>query len=282
MITCKVGENVINCYDGTHDKEELKKWSKKNILICPVCGNLYEYCHGKIKSPYFRHKDKDICESIYSEPESQEHINGKRDLFEWVKKQDEITDVILEGWLSNTKQRPDIMFKYDNKQYAIEYQCSPISSEYIVRHNLYQSAGITDIWICGTEKYFQYYHKGNGLKGVSILEDDSKLYYDPTTKCIYKIDSTLSHNNFKSIISYNTYVNLMSSPIEYIAKKENFYLLKDCSKSYESYSYYPSPTGRSSNKYPYPMTSHRYKFNRSLAKCERINNIKLLYLQEDK
>lgn len=278
MITCKVGENIINCYDGIHDKEQLRKWSTKNILLCPVCNNPYEYCHGKVKSPYFRHKEKDQCEDGYSESESQEHITGKRDLYEWVKLQNRVTDVVLEGWMPETKQRPDIAFKYNGKQYVIEYQCTPIATEYIERHELYQVAGINDIWICGTEKYFQFYHKGNGNKGISVIEENTEIYYDSSQKCFYKIDNKLSEKHFISIVNYKTYVNRMKNPIDYKNKNENFYLIKDDSKSYSSYSYYPSPTGRSSNRYPYPVTAHRYACNKSLAKCEKLNDIKISYL----
>lgn len=276
MITCKVGENIINCYDGIHDKEQLKKWASKNILICPACDKPYEYCHGKIKSPYFRHKDKDVCESIYSEPESEEHIKGKRDLYEWIKFQDGVTNIVLEGWLPETKQRPDIMFNYNGKQYVIEYQCTPISSEYYDRHELYQVAGVNDIWICGIDNYFQYYHKGSGNKRVNIIEEIYGIYYDSTQKYIYMIDSQISKKHFENIINNKTYVNLMKSPLDYKNRNENFYLVKDEFKSYSSFSYYPS--GRPSRKYPYALTSYRYSKNMSLAKCEKIDNIKIHHL----
>ena len=58
----------------------LKKWSKKKILLCPACGKPYEYCHGEVKTPYFRHMDKTECEDKYSESETEEHLNGNRDL----------------------------------------------------------------------------------------------------------------------------------------------------------------------------------------------------------
>ena len=80
MLTCLIGNEIINCYDGTHTKEQLKKWSKKKILLCPACGRPYEYCHGKIKAPYFRHMDKEECEDKYSESETEEHMQGKKDL----------------------------------------------------------------------------------------------------------------------------------------------------------------------------------------------------------
>lgn len=32
MLTAKVGNEIINCYDGTHTYETLKKWSKKKNI----------------------------------------------------------------------------------------------------------------------------------------------------------------------------------------------------------------------------------------------------------
>lgn len=153
ILTCKLGNEIINCYDGTHNKEQLKKWASKKILLCPVCGKPYEYCHGEVKTPYFRHMDKNVCEDKYSESETEEHIKGKRDLYEWIKKQIGVTNAVLEGWIPETKQRPDIIFEHKGKKYVIEYQCSPIASEYVERHELYKASGIIDIWILGTEKY---------------------------------------------------------------------------------------------------------------------------------
>ncbi|MGF0148747.1 competence protein CoiA, partial [Lachnospiraceae bacterium SGI.054] len=183
MLTALIGGEIINCYDGTHTKEQLKKWSKKKILLCPACGKPYEYCHGHIKDPYFRHMEKEECKDKYSESETEEHLVGKRDLYEWIKKQDGVTNVILEAWIPETKQRPDIMFEYNDKKYVIEYQCSPIASEYIERHELYKTAGICDIWICGTEKYL------GDNKRLNTLETCCKLYYDTKSKALYKMDS---------------------------------------------------------------------------------------------
>ena len=175
ILTCKLGNEIINCYDGTRSKEQLKKWAAKKILLCPVCGKPYEYCHGKVKTPYFRHMDKTECEDLYSEPESEEHLNGKRILYEWIKKQKGVTNAVLEGWLPDTKQRPDVVFEYKGKQYVIEYQCSPIATEYIERHELYQAAGINDIWICGTEKYLKNNMREKFLQGQVQYFFDSSL-----------------------------------------------------------------------------------------------------------
>lgn len=189
ILVCKLGEKEINCYDGMYDRNTLKAWSRKGILRCPQCGEQYTYNHGKVRTPYFKHLNSDCV--MYGEPETEEHIQGKIDLYEWVKKQDGVTDVKLEGWLPDTKQRPDIMFKYNGKQYVIEFQCSQISSEYIERHELYQAAGIHDIWICGAENYMQWYHDGDGVKRENYLESICQRYYDSKLKKFFFYESLI-------------------------------------------------------------------------------------------
>ena len=291
MLTCLIGNEIINCYDGIHTKEQLKKWSKKKILSCPACGRPYEYCHGKIKSPYFRHKDKEECIDRYSESETEEHMQGKKDLYEWVKSQHGVTNAVLEAWISETKQRPDIMFEYDNKKYVIEYQCSPIASEYLERHELYNAAGIHDIWICGTEKYL------GRNKRLNTLEKCRRLYYDTKSKVIYKMDSMdkkeflclskLEEYRYKIRNGYaskyiiskykNREVHLMKNIYDYTPGYKNYLLIKDTDNCYIcTGSYYPSPTGRPSNKYPYPVRKYGYSNNYSYATYLKLSNTKLI------
>lgn len=129
-----------------------------------------------MKIPYFRHLNKTDCDDMYSETETEEHLKGKKDLFEWIKVQKGVSNAVLEGWISETRQRPDIMFIYKNQQYVIEYQCSPIASEYIDRHELYKSSGIHDIWILGTKKYL-----GCNMR-EKFIQNKAKLFYDSDLK----------------------------------------------------------------------------------------------------
>lgn len=204
MLTCLLNRERINCYDGKYSKEQLKKWANKKILLCPACRKPYEYCHGKVKSPYFRHMDKTECEDRYSEPETEEHINGKKDLYEWLKRQSGVTDCVLEGWIPATKQRPDIMFRYKGEQCVLEYQCSPIATEYLERHELYQAAGIKDIWIAGYEKYFRVNARHK------FLENHINGYYNPKDKKFYLNDleqeDVLGSFVSKKFVDYN-YLN---------------------------------------------------------------------------
>ena len=194
MLSCLLNNQRINCYDGAYSRDQLKKWASKKILLCPACGKPYEYCHGKVKSPYFRHMDKAQCEDKYSEPETEEHINGKRDLYEWIRIQPGVEDAVLEGWIPETKQRPDIMFKYMGNKYVLEYQCTPISTEYYERHELYQAAGINDIWILGTEKYLR-----KSMRMKSIMNYGCWLYNSYTKRMCQLIDK---HCNFEEDLKY--------------------------------------------------------------------------------
>lgn len=152
MLTCKIGETILNSFDSSYDKYTLKQWSDRNILKCPICNGIYEYCHGEFVSPYFRHKEKD-CSVYFTEPETDEHKQGKIKLYNWLKTQEGIINCKLEAWIPETKQRPDIYFEKNGKKFIIEFQCTPISTEYKQRRELYKLNNITDIWICGLDKY---------------------------------------------------------------------------------------------------------------------------------
>lgn len=152
MLTAKVGESIINCIDGKYDRYILKKWSNKGIIKCPVCNGDYEYCHGDVVSPYFRHIAKE-CEGYYHEPETDEHRQGKALLYDWINKEEGIKNCHLEYWIPETKQRPDIYFEYNNQRYVIEFQCTPIATEFLRRRELYKLNKINDIWILGLDKY---------------------------------------------------------------------------------------------------------------------------------
>ena len=200
MLSCLLNNQRINCFDNNYNKEQLKKWANKGILLCPACGKPYEYCHGKVRIPYFRHKDKAQCEDRYSEPETEEHIQGKRDLYEWIKNQPGVTNVILEGWIPETKQRPDIMFKYYGKQCVMEYQCSPISTEYYERHELYQAAGIEDVWVLGTEKYLEKEENEKSKRfRTKEIEKQTHFYYDSEYKIFVMNDN---FSNIEDVIKY--------------------------------------------------------------------------------
>lgn len=176
MLTAKVGNQIINTIDNLDS--DIRKWSDKGIIKCPYCGNQMVYRNGKIRVPHFCHVHKCNAKYNYSEPETEEHLLGKKALYQWLQKQDGIKNLQIESWLPETHQRSDIYFEQNGKRYVVEYQCSPISSEYLERHKLYQLAGVNDIWILGTEKYKNSHR---------FIETQSQIYLDSHTKTL-KID----------------------------------------------------------------------------------------------
>ncbi|MGL5646379.1 MAG: competence protein CoiA family protein, partial [Clostridium sp.] len=81
-----------------------------------------------------------------------------------------------------SNQRPDIYFEQKGKRYVIEFQCTPIATEYLKRREQYQNNDIFDIWILGKDKY----HKTNRViqkhghyylnSKTGLLEGDSFFY----------------------------------------------------------------------------------------------------------
>lgn len=196
MITCKVGNTIINCFDEEYDKYKLKIWSNENRLICPDCGKPYEYCHGEIVSPYFRHKEKSLdCDEIYKEPEIDEHIKGKTTLYKWllsISDECNLENIHLEHYIKETRQKPDIYFEQNGERYAIEYQCTPIATEFLKRRELYKLAGINDIWILGCDKY---------TDGKIIEKHVGIKFNIKTNQFIFNnINGLLTHSRFLSYI----------------------------------------------------------------------------------
>jgi len=198
MLTCIVGKTNVNTF--TYKEQQLREWSKKGMLKCPVCGEKMLYCHGDYKIPYFRHEKNSDCPDIYSEGITQEHIMGIKILYEWLSNLEGIENLQLEKWIPDTRQRPDIYFVKDGQEYVIEYQCSPISTKFNERRDLYRLQGIKDIWILGMNKYLfesvnrieKYINKNNSFeKRMKTIEmeilngNENLLYLDSINNRIY-------------------------------------------------------------------------------------------------
>lgn len=199
MLSCIVGNKSVNSF--IYEETKLRKWSNKGILKCPECGEKVIYCNGDYKVPYFRHDAKSDCVGSYSEPMTDEHINGIKLLFDRLSEIEGVSNLEVEKYIKNTRQRPDIYFEYEGDRYCIEYQCSPISTQYNRRHELYELENIKDIWILGTEKYnFDKYEKDNEKihfkeKKIKTIEDEVDksssplLYLDVLSEVLYRVDA---------------------------------------------------------------------------------------------
>ncbi|UZN00931.1 competence protein CoiA family protein [Lysinibacillus sp. MHQ-1] len=77
--------------------------------------------------PHFAHHTQNQCSKFFAEGESKLHLQGKIQLFEWLQKLR--LKVELEPYLTELSQRPDLLVAFDNNNFALEFQCSPITHD---------------------------------------------------------------------------------------------------------------------------------------------------------
>lgn len=172
-------------------KHEFSDDIRKQPFFCPVCKEPLTVKAGKIRIPHFSHKKDSNCLSASSERESIQHLNGKLQLLEFFQKHH--VPVKLEYYLPKIQQRPDLLIKYNNRLFAIEYQCSSIPKSILhARTKGYIQEGIAPIWIVGglpyrKKRHYFYYlsdmhwsvaqFKGqSGLSLISYCSSRKKFY----------------------------------------------------------------------------------------------------------
>lgn len=196
MLSCKVGVKNINVLE--YDEKQLRSWANKGILKCAVCEGVLVYKHGLIRIPHFAHEKDTKCTYTFYENETKAHCTGKILLYNLLQKLNNISDLELESYIKETRQRPDLYFKLNNRRYVIEYQCTPITlEEYLERKELYKLNDITDIWILGVDNFN---FKPSGKIKMKVLDNvlyrQDKLYYlNPFEEIIYKIISKYTYVN---------------------------------------------------------------------------------------
>lgn len=217
MLSCVVGKNIIDTF--SYNDEKLRKWSNKKMLKCPCCGENLIYCHGDYKIAYFKHEKNSNCHDKYSEGITEEHISGIKILYDWLKQNKHIKELQVEKWIEETRQRPDIYFKYKGQEYVIEFQCSPISTKFNERRELYKLNNIKDIWILGTNKYFDFTFKDlqianylnntleKRLKSIEIEILNSELnliYLNTDNKELFITNNNILEKTKRTKTSYKT------------------------------------------------------------------------------
>ena len=149
-----------DCYVSllTLSRAELNEYKRK-VYSCPCCTGRVFLKVGKIKMPHFAHAPHLMCNAA-SEGETEEHLLGKKMLYEWLEAQG--YEVELEKYFSSFKQRADLFIKHNGKSFAIEFQCSIISLEDIrKRTRSYLRHHITPVWIL-SERHVKW-KKRNGF-----------------------------------------------------------------------------------------------------------------------
>lgn len=144
--------------------------TKQQLLFCPVCQGRVILKIGKQKIAHFAHKSRKVCTG-FSEGETEEHLNLKQVVFDWLQRYSPHSAIRLEAYLPKIHQRPDVLYEI----LAIEIQCSTLPyRRFEKRTNTYQKNGYVVWWIMGRnflknkkltmiEKSFCAFNEGCGL-----------------------------------------------------------------------------------------------------------------------
>lgn len=139
MFVAKMDQTRICTLDLPTDA--LRTLRQQHEFVCPCCHERVTLKIGRKKRPHFAHRSK-TCTGTFSEGETVAHAEGKAQLYAFFQQKG--LHVQLEPYLELLQQRPDLLVE----QYAVEFQCSAISSEHLYRRTAgYKQAGYVPIWI---------------------------------------------------------------------------------------------------------------------------------------
>ncbi|WP_312471286.1 competence protein CoiA family protein [Neobacillus sp.] len=136
-----------------YKKETLLYFRSKEEFFCPICGESVSLKLGDQRIFHFAHKQSSSCREFY-ENETITHMEGKRQLYQWLIRQR--IPSMLEFYDKEIGQRPDILFKFKEQKYALEYQCSSLpESVFIKRTKTYLQNEYHPLWILSSNHIHQ-------------------------------------------------------------------------------------------------------------------------------
>lgn len=199
------GEVIIPAQVPKHDLHQLRE---QHSFLCMQCKEKVILKIGSILIPHFAHQKNSSCSHSFSEGETEDHLNGKLQLFTFF--QQKLLECELESFLPEIKQRPDILVQSNGIPYAIEFQCSNISSFLMLnRTKGYVNNQITPIWLLKSPTLNEFPTREIGKMQLSAFRQNfftvhpkygkMILTYCPQTKKFYYISNPLH-------IRANTYI----------------------------------------------------------------------------
>ncbi|MCM3761903.1 hypothetical protein M3212_14095 [Alkalihalobacillus oceani] len=192
---------------------ELKQLRREQEFYCRSCKEPLLLKLGGKRQWHFAHRTKSTCKAM-GEAETPYHLEGKKQLYYWLKGHS--LDVGIEIYLPIIQQRPDLVVRYQQRLYAVEFQCSPIPVSVIAKRSRgYQEVGITPIWLLG----------GNRLKrqrsstyAIQAFEWHAFRHYPPDNLSLsYYCPEQHSFAFLQHVMPYSatrTLAELQQSPLE--------------------------------------------------------------------
>lgn len=146
-----------------YSREALQRYRQQMKFFCPQCQQPVQLKIGNYNIPHFAHIANNSCIQLFAEGESKLHLQGKAQLFEWLRKLGHT--VKLEPYLQELSQRPDMLLIKERKRIAIEFQCSTITHEkWLMRTAGYEKNSIKPLWLFQTPQR----RTTQGIQKISI------------------------------------------------------------------------------------------------------------------
>ena len=211
MLTAKLNDKKIFASD-TSDRNQTYLCSICNeemILVKPTT-NIVDH---------FRHKTKN--DVYHGEPETIEHLTGKKFLYDFFKKYHPKLEYLLPNGQISDVYLSDLNI-------SLEFQCSKLSAkEFNERNQGYQEMGIPVLWIFGTKNFYHEHNKGlnwyeertNRLSYIErkIANKNDPVYY-------FKMNQKEKHEFLE--VTYSSYGNTIYK-IENLVNLNNEYIKID-------------------------------------------------------
>ena len=174
MFSAMIDQGGTICLADGYKAEDLKRLRKRHAFYCPVCRCELDLKIGSVKLPHFAHKPDAAC-PVPHEPESPYHLKGKRLLYEWLGRQG--LRPVLEPYLQEIRQRPDLLLEHGTRQVAVEFQCANLNAAaYRKRTEGFLRLGIEPVWILGGNRIKRLtgiYFSFRGFTGSSFRKATS-------------------------------------------------------------------------------------------------------------
>lgn len=154
-------------------RSELMKERESGKFFCPECKEELMLKMGSVKVEHFAHMRGSSCVDSY-EKESEYHLNGKLQLLNWLEGQK--LNPKMEPYYKSIRQRPDIGINQGNTNYVLEFQCSTIPPDLMIKRTKnYRRNNYFPIWLLGGKNI-----KRKGQNKVSLSNFDY-LFLSKTT-----------------------------------------------------------------------------------------------------
>ncbi|HLR10945.1 MAG TPA: competence protein CoiA family protein [Sporosarcina sp.] len=192
-------------------REQLKQLRKKEQFFCPQCNHVLQLKVGAINIPHFSHQHHKACDQFFSEGETFEHLQGKLDLYHFFQTYPQL-NVQIEPYLSELRQRPDLLIYQQDMWKPIEFQVSRIPVEKMQRRtNHYKEHSMDPLWILHTPANLLSLTEGPTMFSINSftyqfltnLNNQQYLFtYHPETKTFYYLSNLMHIEKQKYIVNH--------------------------------------------------------------------------------